>query len=109
MVVQTERVNVSTARKVVENMANAGSGLCSVGDLTLIYTATPRKPSSTLRSGTADGTTDYFVFNVSGNRGFVVAPGDGRAYPVLGQSDEGNSDLDNLPESLRAILTCYQE
>ena len=101
---RAERIDVSTARKVAENVANAGSGLRSAGDLTLVYAAAPGKSSSALRSGTVDGAADYFVFNVPGNKGFVIVSGDDRAYPVLGQSDEGNFDPDNLPENLRAIL-----
>lgn len=109
MMVRAERIDVSTARKVAENVANAGSGLRSAGDLTLVYAAAPGKSSSALRSGTVDGAADYFVFNVPGNKGFVIVSGDDRAYPVLGQSDEGNFDPDNLPENLRAILAYYQE
>ena len=32
MMVRAERIDVSTARKVAENVANAGSGLRSAGD-----------------------------------------------------------------------------
>lgn len=41
MMVRAERIDVSTARKVAENVANAGSGLRSAGDLTLVYAAAP--------------------------------------------------------------------
>lgn len=82
--VWAERIDVSTARKVAENVANAGSGLRSAGDLSLVYAAAPGKSSSALRSGTVDGAVDYFVFNVPGNKGFVIVSGDDRTYPVLG-------------------------
>lgn len=49
------------------------------------------------------------MFNVPGNKGFVIVSGDDRAYPVLGQSDEGSFDPDNLPENLRAMLAYYQD
>ena len=39
--VWAERIDVSTARKVAENVANAGSGLRSAGDLSLVYAAAP--------------------------------------------------------------------
>lgn len=106
--VWAERIDVSTARKVAENVANAGSGLRSAGDLSLVYAAAPGKSSSALRSGTVDGAVDYFVFNVPGNKGFVIVSGDDRTYPVLGQSDEGNFDPNNLPDNLRAMLAFYQ-
>ena len=44
--VWAERIDVSTARKVAENVANAGSGLRSAGDLSLVYAAAPGKSSS---------------------------------------------------------------
>lgn len=107
--VWAERIDVSTARKVAENVANAGSGLRSAGDLSLVYAAAPGQSRSVLRSGTVDGDADYFVFNALGNKGFVIVSGEDRAYPVLGQSDEGNFDPDNLPENLRAMLAYYQD
>lgn len=107
--VWAERIDVATARKVAENVANAGSGLRSAGDLTLVYAAAPGQSRSVLRSGTVDGDADYFVFNAPGNKGFVIVSGEDRAYPVLGQSDEGNFDPDNLPENLRAMLAYYQD
>ena len=64
MMVRAERIDVSTARKVGENVANAGSGLRSAGDLTLVYAAAPGKSSSALRSGTVDGAADYFVLSL---------------------------------------------
>lgn len=107
--VWAERIDVATARKVAENVVNAGSGLRSAGDLSLVYAAAPGQSHSVLRSGTVDGDADYFVFNAPGNKGFVIVSGEDRAYPVLGQSDEGNFDPDNLPENLRAMLAYYQD
>lgn len=107
--VWAERIDVSTARKVAENVVNAGSSLRSAGDLSLVYAAAPGQSGSVLRSGTVDGAADYFVFNVGGNKGFVIVSGEDRAYPVLGQSDEGNFDPNNLPENLRAMLAYYQD
>ena len=106
--VWAERIDVSTARKVAENVANAGSGLRSAGDLSLVYAAAPGKSGSALRSGTVDGAADYFVFNVSGNKGFVIVSGEDRALPVFGYSDEGTFDPDNLPDNLRYMLAYYQ-
>ena len=106
--VWAERIDVSTARKVAENVANAGSGLRSAGDLSLVYAAAPGKSGSALRSGTVDGAADYFVFNVSGNKGFVIVSGEDRALPVFGYSDEGAFDPDNLPDNLSYMLAYYQ-
>lgn len=106
--VWAERIDVATARKVAENVVNAGSGLRSAGDLSLVYAAAPGKSGSALRSGTVDGAADYFVFNVPGNKGFVIVSGEDRALPVFGYSDEGAFDPDNLPDNLRYMLAYYQ-
>ena len=105
-----ERIDVATARKIAENVAASNTGgLRSASKLSLIYAAAPGQAKNALRStGAVDGAADYFVFNIGANKGFVIVAGDDRAYPVLGQSDEGTFEPDNLPENLRAMLAYYQ-
>lgn len=105
-----ERIDVATARKIAENVAASNTGgLRSASKLSLIYAAAPGQAKNALRSsGAVEGTADYFVFNIGANKGFVIVAGDDRAYPVLGQSDEGTFEPDNLPENLRAMLAYYQ-
>ncbi|MBR6980847.1 MAG: leucine-rich repeat protein [Prevotella sp.] len=50
----------------------------------------------------------YYVFNLGDNEGFVIASGDDRAYPVLGYSDKGCLDLDNLPDNVKYWLDGYK-
>lgn len=107
-----ERIDVATARKVAESVAQregATSGLRSAGDLSLVYAAAPGQSGSALRSGAMEGAADYFVFNFPGGKGFAIVAGDDRVRPVLGYSDEGSFDPDNLPENLRGWLAGYQE
>ena len=105
-----ERIDVATARKIAENVAASNTGgLRSASGLSLIYAAAPGQEKNALRStGAVDGAADYFVFNIGANKGFVIVAGDDRVRPVLGYSDEGNIDFDNLPENLRAHLAYYQ-
>ena len=105
-----ERIDVATARRIAENVAASNTGgLRSASKLSLIYAAAPGQAKNALRSsGAVEGTADYFVFNIGANKGFVIVAGDDRAYPVLGQSDEGTFEPDNLPENLRAMLAYYQ-
>ena len=105
-----ERIDVATARKIAENVAASNTGgLRSASKLSLIYAAAPGQEKNALRStGAVDGAADYFVFNIGANKGFVIVAGDDRVRPVLGYSDEGNIDFDNLPENLRAHLAYYQ-
>lgn len=106
-----ERIDVATARKVAGNVARQESvtGLRSTDDLQLVYAARPGQSGFSLRSGTLEGTADYFVFNFPANKGFAIVSGDDRAYPVLGYSDEGLFDPDNLPDNLRGMLAYYQK
>ena len=105
-----ERIDVATARRIAENVAASNTGgLRSTSKLSLIYAAAPGQAKNALRSsGAVEGAADYFVFNIGANKGFVIVAGDDRAYPVLGQSDEGTFEPDNLPENLRAMLAYYQ-
>ncbi len=106
-----ERIDVATARKVAESVARregATSGLRSAGELPLVYAAAPGQSGSALRSGAMEGAADYFVFNFPGGKGFAIVAGDDRVRPVLGYSDEGGFDPDNLPENLCGWLAGYQ-
>lgn len=109
--VWAERIDVATARKVAESVAQREnfSGLRSVGELPLVYAAAPGQSGSALRSGTMEGAADYFVFNFPGEKGFAIVAGDDRVRPVLGYSNEGGFDPDNLPENFRGMLAYYQE
>lgn len=48
----------------------------------------------------------YYVFN-NNNEGFVVVSGDDCADDVLGYSESGSFDADNIPENLRGLLDYY--
>ncbi len=50
-----------------------------------------------------------YVFNVGDNRGFVVVSNDDSATPILGFSDSGSIDPDNMPSSMRAWLAGYAD
>lgn len=105
-----ERIDVATARRIAENVAASNTGgLRSASKLSLIYAAAPGQAKNALRStGAVEGAADYFVFNIGANKGFVIVSGDDRVRPVLGYSDEGNIDFDNLPDNLRAHLAYFQ-
>lgn len=49
----------------------------------------------------------YYVFNASADKGFVIVAGDDRAPQVLGYSDEGAFDYNDMPEALQAWLDGY--
>lgn len=52
-----------------------------------------------------DATPYLYVFNY--DKGFVVVAADDRAYPILGYSDEGGFDANNIPEGMGYYLGHY--
>ena len=50
-----------------------------------------------------------YVFNVSQEAGFVIVSNDDRTMPVLGYSDSGSIDPDNMPSNMRAWLQFYAD
>lgn len=104
--VWAERVDLSTARRVAEQVT-IQSALRSAGNSTLklAYEA-PALSDNCLRSAT--GETDYYVFNVGDGDGFVIVSGEDRAHPVLGYSTSGRFVADSLPSNAVAWLEGYQ-
>ena len=51
----------------------------------------------------------YYIFNSTDGNGFVIVAGDDCAESVLGYSDTGIIDPDNMPDGLADMLGRYQE
>ena len=51
----------------------------------------------------------YYVFNIDEGGGFVIVSGDDRTMPVLGYSDSGTFDAEQLPAEVRAWLKGYAD
>lgn len=70
----------------------------------------PEKHFSPLRMGAqtrgADSNMPFYIFNAE-NGGFIIVSGDDRTLPVLGYSDKGNIDQNDMPENLRVWLMDY--
>lgn len=59
-----------------------------------------------------NGATDvqpYYVFNAENNEGFVIVAGDDRSEEILGYSDIGSIDVNNMPEALKSMLDGFVE
>ncbi|MBQ9435327.1 MAG: thiol protease/hemagglutinin PrtT [Bacteroidales bacterium] len=50
-----------------------------------------------------------YVFNTSDGNGFILVAGDDRSIPVLGYSDEGCFDYDEMPDNARSWIAHYEE
>lgn len=51
-----------------------------------------------------DDTPPYYIFNAGDGEGFVIVSGDDTAAPVLGYSDTGCIDVDNMPDNMAEWL-----
>ena len=69
----------------------------------------PQKPN---RAPARDGKIDnpaYYVFNATGNEGFVIVSADDRTEAILGYADNGYFDQDNLPSNVKAWFEYYEQ
>lgn len=55
-----------------------------------------------------NGANDFYAFNINGG-GFIIVSGEDRAAQVLGYSDKGQLDFNNLPCTLRTLLNNYKQ
>lgn len=65
------------------------------------------RPSLAYTQTTKSGSPAAYVFNYSGNRGYMILAGDDVALPVLGYNDKGNINADALPPQLEWWLQEY--
>ena len=75
-----------------------------------ITAAGPRHaPGTAQQVSSAGKVSGLYVFNVGNDEGFVIVSNDDRAIPILGYSDSGSIDLDNIPSNMRAWLQGYAD
>ena len=71
--------------------------------------ATIAEALSGRRAASANGQQPYYIFNAENEQGFVIVSGDDRSEEILGYSDEGYIDVDNMPEGLQYLLDMFTE
>ncbi len=52
-------------------------------------------------------TAAYYAFNIGNNDGFVIVSGDDSLTELVGYSDSGSFDPDNMPDNMRSWLQAY--
>lgn len=72
--------------------------------LTLAYTC-----NNGIATRSLTGSALYYVFNIGDNNGFIIVSGDDRAKEILGYSDSGSFDINNLPPNFSIWLGFYQK
>lgn len=98
-------INATAAKTVAQNFlkqkAAAAPGSFrspAMADLKLTHAESSAK---------VDGAYDYYAFNINGG-GFIIIAGEDRATQVLGYSDNGRIDFNNLPDPLKDLLDSYK-
>lgn len=81
------------------NQSRPGRQLPPVSDVKLAHVE---------MSSTAADWADYYVFNASDGRAFVIVAGDDRAQAILGYG-EGSLDMNSLPCGLQWLLDEYKQ
>lgn len=99
-------IDVNTARSTASNYlklyaSNTPGSLRApaTSDIKLAYSEA---------SSAISGASAYYAFNIDGG-GFIIVAGEDRAYPVLGYSDQGHLDYNNLPDNFKALMRSYKE
>jgi len=94
---QAEKVDADKAGKLAQRYVQTKRKLPAGEHVRLKYTATQRQRN--LQQTSARDTIYYYVFNIEENAGggFIIVSGDDVAAPVLGYSEKGSYDENNLP------------
>jgi len=98
-IIKSEPVDLEKAKAVALTQLNKvtkGVSLRSATSLNLVY-----EPKSETNQ------PYFYVFN--GNGGFVIVSGDDRAEPILGYSEDGYFDPDNIPPNMAWFLEGYEK
>ena len=66
----------------------------------------PARASELTMAGRFSG---LYVINTTGDNGYLIVSNDDRTTPILGYSNSGSLDLENMPDNMRAWLQGYAD
>ena len=72
-------------------------------------TPVSRSPKKMANGAQSSTQSNYYIFNTTGDKGFVIVSGDDRTTPILGFTDSGSFDPNNIPSNMKAWLESYDE
>lgn len=76
----------------------------------LTNTSKARRAPGTMPQLTLENqVSGLYVFNVSDDGGFIIVSNDDATTPILGYSDSGSFDSNNMPDNLKAWLQGYAD
>ena len=101
-----KQVSLESAQQAAKIQVNSRNQLRSTQELHLAFVKTTDSKALSIAgkaNGSAPACVLYYVFNI-GERGFVIVSGDDIAQPILGYSDTGAFDSNNLPPNFAYYL-----
>lgn len=98
-------VTKSAAQQAAESFM-AKRGMKNSNGLSLTYQA---RPTSSRGKAAQAANAFYYVFNNSEQGGFVIVSGDDATEQILGYSDSGTFDSENIPASMQELLDGYKQ
>ena len=98
-IINAKQVNLSLAQQVAQNFINTTS------KKTGVHSTNATHKLKCVAKRVTDN-QPYYIFN-NEDGGFVIVSGDDCATPILGYSNEGNIDINNLPIQLEDLLQAY--
>lgn len=98
-------VTKSAAQQAAESFM-AKRGMKNANGLSLTYQA---RPTSSRGKAAPATNAFYYVFNNSEQGGFVIVSGDDATEQILGYSDSGTFNSENIPASMQELLDGYKQ
>lgn len=96
------------ARERAEQFLTNGQAAVMLQPVTDSRRLAPRRQTAAnQQTSDTQTTTPYYVFDRGENEGFVIVSGDDSTVPVLGYTDSGSFDYEDLPCGLKALLDNY--
>jgi len=102
IVVDARQVSPDEAQSIADEFFNSAS---------VSVNKAPRRAVRVTRSSLKKEieSQDYYIFNASDNAGFVIVSGDTRTRQILGYSDKGSFNAENMPPQLEWLLSEYRK
>ena len=66
-------------------------------------------PQRMKAAGKQQKTAAYYAFNIGDNEGFVIVSGDDSLTELVGYSDSGSFEPENMPDNMRSWLQSYSD
>lgn len=99
-----QKITAVQALEKAERFALKKKGLRSKGIIAKTLKLSRLTQQEVLNDNDGD---ELYVYNIGNDEGFVIVSGDERVPEILGYSNEGSINPDNMPDNMRWLLQMY--